>query len=519
MVGKMSYGKIGERRAAGAAAMEVYAKFKSEKAALDARITANEKWFKGRHWEQFRNRYEGSSENLPEPASAWLFNALATKHADLADSYPEPCILPREESDEADAASLSAIVPVILEQNGFEEVYSREGWNLIKNGMGCFGVFWNPSAEFGLGDISIREIDIRRLYFDLTVSDIQESSDVFYEQRTDLSKVISRYPEMAGKIAADAYGKVIIIDRYYKKTVSGCEVLHFMKLCGGEVLFATEDYPEVYPNGLYEHGKYPFIPDVLFPEAFSPAGFGYIDIAKDPQMYIDKLNQIIITNALLSGKKRFLVSDGCAVDEAELLDFGKNIVHCGSRIDESGFRELEVSPLNSQVLDMLKFKVEELKETAANRDVNQGSVNGGVVAAAAISALQEAGGKLSRDLIRGSYCTYSKIIVLVIELIRQFYDAERCFRIEGEPGKRRYLKYSNKSLKGGRRPIFDVKVSAIRGNPFSKTARDELAKSLYSLGFFKKENAAEALMALDIMTFEGKELIAEKIRTEALCDG
>ncbi len=73
-----------------------------------------------------------------------------------------------------------------------------------------------------------------------------------------------------------------------------------------------------------------------------------------------------------------------------------------------------------------------MKETSGNRDFSQGSTQSGVTAATAIAALQEAGSKLSRDMIRGTYRAYMEECYMVIELIRQFYDEPRKFRILGE---------------------------------------------------------------------------------------
>ena len=44
--------------------------------------------------------------------SAWLFNSVCSKHADLCDRMPVCTALPREAGDEADAAMLSKILQI-----------------------------------------------------------------------------------------------------------------------------------------------------------------------------------------------------------------------------------------------------------------------------------------------------------------------------------------------------------------------------------------------------------------------
>ena len=113
--------KIGRREIAEAA--ETLTKYKNGKQNLEQRIVRDELWWELRHWEDIK-----SSNRGPEPASAWLFNCILNKHADAMDNYPEPLVLPRERSDEQSAATLSSVLPVILETNEYEQTYSNAWW-------------------------------------------------------------------------------------------------------------------------------------------------------------------------------------------------------------------------------------------------------------------------------------------------------------------------------------------------------------------------------------------------------
>ena len=84
-------------------------------------------------------------------------------------------------------------------------------------------------------------------------------------------------------------------------------------------------------------------------------------------------------------------------------------------------------------------RIEELKEISGNRDMTQGGTTGGVTAASAIAALQEAGSKLSRDMLKSAYRAFSRQCYLMIELMRQFYDEQRIFRIVGPSGENQFL--------------------------------------------------------------------------------
>lgn len=510
-------------------ATEILNEYKRCKMNLERRIVENEKWWKMQHWDLIRTR----NTNDPEPASAWLFNAIANKHADAMDNYPEPAVLPRERSDEQQAQALSQILPVVLERNDFEKTYSDVWWYKLKTGTGCYGVFWNNGADGGRGDIDIRQIDILNIFWEGGIKDIQKSRNLFTVELVDSDILKSMYPQLGDGIGSNAVDishylyddsvdtskKSAVIDWYYKVRIGTREVVHYCKYVGNTVLYASQNDPYYAQRGYYDHGLYPFVFDTLFVEEGTPCGFGYIDIMKDVQLYIDKLNQIIIKNAMQAGRRRFFISDNTGINEEEFADWSREFVHVAGNIDERNMREITVSQLDSGVISLLNQKISELKEVSGNRDVSSGGTYNGVTAASAIAALQEAGNKLSRDMIKGSYRAFRAVNYMMIELIRQFYDGARCFRIIAPNGETDYVEYVNESNDGGvlsgRRPVYDVSVTSQKASPFSKTAQNELAKELFAAGIFNPANAQQALICLGMMDFDGKNEIIEKINANA----
>ena len=211
-------------------AREILKKYKSGKANLEDRIVKNEQWYKMRHWQIIGKEH---NTNDPKPSSGWLFNCIMSKHADFMDAYPEPNILPREESDKAEAKMLSSIIPVILHQNGFKQTYSDTSWYKLKNGTSCYGVFWDSNKLNGLGDISIQEIDLLNLFWEPGVKDIQKSKNVFYVDLVDHETMEGMHPQLKGKLGSDTSdikqyvhddaistdGKCLVVDWYYFKMV------------------------------------------------------------------------------------------------------------------------------------------------------------------------------------------------------------------------------------------------------------------------------------------------------------
>lgn len=537
-------------------AAEILTKYKDGKTNLERRLIEDERWYQLNHWEIMRSKQKVAAGEAPraDPTSAWLFNTIANKHADAMDNYPEPNVLPREQSDEEDAKSLSDILPVIRERNEYEKTYSDNAWEKLKHGTAAYGTFWNNDLENTLGDIDIVRLDLLNLFWEPGIEDIQKSRNFFIVNLVDNDMLQAEFPDIlregenlgsvidVAKYVYDDYvdtsEKSAVVDWYYKvRTANGRKILQYCKFVGTKLLFSSENYqdPEtgeyIYAErGFYDHGKYPVVFDTLWPEKGTPVGFGYVAICKDPQLYIDRLGGAILENAIAGATPRYFARDDAGINEDEFLNLNNKIVHySGQSLAEDKLRPIESAQLNGNYISVLQMKIDEMKETASNRDFSSGGASSGVTAAAAIAALQEAGNKQSRDTNSGSYRADVQTNYMVIELIRQFYNEERSFRItgkgnDGRPSGYEFVQYSNKGIQDQvipaavpgaepmiRRPVFDIKVSAQRRNPYNQLAQNEQAKEMYKLGAFNPEKAQESLMMLDMMEFEGIDKIRDQV--------
>lgn len=514
-------------------AMHTLQRYKRGKAMLEHRVIDNEQWYKLRHWDQVGHSLNPGD---PEPTSAWLFNSLANKHADAMDNFPEPVVLPREEGDRASAEMLSAILPVIMDEQQFEDTYDRMWWRKLKSGTGVLAVMWDKNAQNGLGDIGIRCIDLLSIYWEPGVDDIEDSRYVFVVTLMDDDLLEQAYPDLHGELGkspdvarylydddVDTSHKTAVVDMYYKLRAGTATVLHYCKIVGTHVLYSSEEDPQTAQTGFYAHGRYPFVFDTMFRVEGSPAGFGWLDVCKSPQLYIDKMGQVILKNSIMASRPRWFSREDGGVNEEEYADWSKDFVHYSGSSPSDSVMPIQVPELSTIYATVMASKIDELKETSGNRDFSQGGTASGVTAASAIAALQEAGSKLSRDMLRSSYRAFQQVCYLCIELIRQFYTEERKFRILGADGSVQFVGFSNRMIAqsahgveygvdlGVGQPIFDIKVRAQKRNAFSTLSQNEMAKEFYSAGFFEPSRADQALAALEMMDFEGKQQVQQRI--------
>ena len=517
----------------------VLERYKEGKASLENRIKENEQWWRQRHWDIMVAKDEAGNPNEIKPTSAWLFNCMMAKYSDYMESYPMPNILPRAADDEKEAKRLSEIIPVILEQANFEKTYSDEQWYKLKTGTSVYGVFWNGTKNNGLGDVDIKKIELLNLYWEPGIHDIQESSNVFLLSLVNRESINASYPELVNVSLPngtelsdyqhddpiDNSDKVLVVEWYYKKVNSaGNVILHYCKYTGDYVLYASENMEEYKEVGYYNHALYPFVFETMFPIESSICGLSYIDICKEPQKYIDRLNQVALKLALLS-KPRAIVRDDVGLNQEEFTDAENDLIHANGNLSEDNFRWSPIPEFNGALLSLMDAKINEMKDTTGNTDVSNGSgVPSGITAASAIAAMQEAAGKTSRSQIKTSWRSYKDIIYIVIELIRQFYNEPRQFRIMGEDGQMNFVDYDNSNIApqaqgvdfemdmGFRLPLFDIEVSIQKNTTYNRMEQNELAINFYNMGLFNPQMSDQALACLDIMDFDHKDKVIEKVQ-------
>ena len=407
---------------------------------------------------------------------------------------------------------------------------------------------WDPGKLCGLGDISIQRVNLLNLYWEPGVTDIQKSRFFFHTELCDRDLLQEEYPWLQLKGGdfldtkflyddrVDTENKVTVAEVYYHRRGR----LHYCKFVGDQVLFATENQLEpqldaegnvlkapMAETGLYDHGRYPYEFDPLFPIEGSPCGYGYVDVCRSPQTEIDLMKTSFVRNAQVGATPRFFSRQDGAVNEEEFLNLTKPIVHVAGNLGEDSLRQIPVRALDGVYVSLLDRTIDELRQTSGNTETSTGNISAGITAASAIAALQEASGKGSRDTLASGYRCFSRIVELCVELIRQFYDLPRKFRILGAFGAEEYISYDNSRLlpvsqgeafgqdMGLRKPVFDIRIMAQKRNSYTRVTQNELALQLYQLGFFDPARWPQARECLEMMDFEGKDVLLRRLSENA----
>ena len=536
-------------------ASEILRKYKEGKKRLEDKIIANEEFWKLRQW-----NYMNDGTKDFKPATAWLWSCIQSRYSDAMDSYPTCNFLPRQEDDKAEAKKLSAIVPIILEHNRYEDVYSDIVWYTLKHGGNIQGVFWDGSKHNGLGDIVVKRIDFINFFWEPGITDIQESQNIFNTELVSNELLEQKYPQCIGKLGKKSItlakylyddnvptdDKSVVVDWYYHTYVNGKKTLQYVKYVNDVVLYATENeiigkekvtidpqtrIPLTIPieepiakRGLYDHAMYPFVSMALYPVEGSICGYGITDIGRDTQIQIDQLNKAITDNAIESATPRFFIRNDGSLNLNEYNDKSKKFVNLECNVGEENIRPIDSKQLDSTCINFLNQKIEELKYVTSNQDVNNGQAPSGITAASAIAALQESQGKNARSSNKGFHRQFRDVCYMILELMRQFYTLPRTFRIMPQGATREeFIQYTNQGLApqqqmnmgadmGLRVPEFDIDITSEKANPYKKMEINEMALSFYNAGFFNPQMTDQALACLNMMDFNKKEEVMQKIQ-------
>ena len=534
-------------------ASEILRKYKEGKARLEQKIIANEEFWKLRQW-----NYMNDGNNDFKPATAWLWSCIQSRYSDTMDSYPTCNFQPRQSDDKAEAIKLSNIVPVILEQNRYEDTYSDIVWYTLKHGGNIQGVFWDGSKHNGLGDIVVKKIDFINFFWEPGITDIQESQNIFNTELVSNSILEQRYPGCVGKLGGsnitlakylyddkvDVSDKSVVVDWYYHTYVNGRKTLQYVKYVNDIVLYATENEivapekvtvdPEtgipltiplgkpIAETGLYDHALYPFVSMALYPVEGSICGYGITDIGRDTQLQIDQLNKAIVDNAIEGASARYFYKADGTINEKQFNDKSQKLVHVEGNLSDDFIRPIEYKRLDGIYVNYLTQKIDELKYVTSNQDVNNGVAPSGVTSASGIAALQESQGKNARSSNKTFHRQFRDVCYQIVELIRQFYDVPRTFRINPDGMEEQFVAYNNSGLKpqsqmtmgndiGLRLPEFDIEITSEKANPYKKMEINDLALSFYNAGFFNPQMTDQALACLGMMDFNKKDEVMRKI--------
>ena len=485
------------------------------------RLEHCERMYRGDHWHDV----PVTDPNEPRPVTPILQSTVENVAAELMDRCPEAVIRPETGAGERAARIVEAVVKRNHDDAAYPVEYQKLVHDLLVGGYCVQEIGYDPNMNNGLGGAFIRQAEPRSILFDPLVTDMQQGRAVFKFNIVTRTWLKEHYPDACSRVTADPImatlapsDSVLIADRqeqlllleYWWREYDAEEKryrVHMATLCGGQVL---EDSRRDKPEGYYAHGMYPFVLTPLFPRKGSALGFGLIDLFGTQQKYADKLDQIVLKNAVMASHNKLLVTDASGFDPDDLRDWSRD-VHRGESL--GGVTWFSTPPLPGYLISYIEKTRESIKEESGANESSRGNTRQGVTAASAIEALQEASNKRARMATTQLHEAFRRAVRMEIEVEREYNFFDRPVRIT-ENGRTEETVFDSGVLFEGkgktRTPVeFFISVRAEKRSPSTAATRNELLMQLVGMG------ALSAPAAVKLMDFDGREQVETAMAEQA----
>jgi hypothetical protein len=458
-----------------------------------------------------------------------LLSTLTNSVADQVDNMPEAVMTPERADLQNVADDMTDTVRFVMSRNDFETLHRRRVSDCFITGTAVTQITWDETMDGGEGNVALIRWPMEAFLWDPAAEDIQDARALIKVSWHPLSWFKARYPERARYVSGEdaEYGglgvpdaaderapndepRAMLIEYWYreydaKRRRYKVSVAH---LAGGALLASARN--------VYDHGMYPFVLDVYTPIEGLPVGNSMIQELAPMMRYVNRYAHYIDVNLQMSSKPRILARRNSGIDVKALADWESDIIE-GDQIDAEALQWLQPKPFNALALqEMLQFQTD-IKQDSGQNQFTRGETAGGVTAATAIAALQEAGGKISRLRTAALNRGYARIVEQVTWLIAQYYDDERVTLVTGKDGRQREVNMSpgwlfGKSSKNALPPApYSVQVQVNRRNPLRVQAQNELFMQAYAMA--AQNGAPFPLHVLfELLQVDGKDRIMPVLR-------
>lgn len=452
--------------------------------------------------------------------------------ADQMDNMPEALMLPETRELSAVAEDMTDIVRFVMARNSYESLHRRRVEDCFCTGTAVTQVAWDDDMDGGDGNVAIFRWPIECFLWDPAAENIQDGRAVFKVSWHPKSWYEQHYPgvseEMNGderefdglgladesqKVRPGDEDRIMLVEYWYRlyDAKKRRYTINVAYLAGGVLLEKDED--------VYNHGLYPFVLDVYTPIEGLPVGDGLIQECVPMMRYVNRYANYIDMNLRMSSKGRLLVDRNAGLDRDALVDWESDVIE-GDRIDASAIQWMQSQPFTGAVTQQMLQLQTDIKQDSGQNQFTRGETAGGVTAASAISALQEAGGKITRLRTNVLNQGYKGIVEQVMWLISQYYDKNRVLYVTG--GKegdyqQREIKADPKRLFGERKgkhmppPPYSVQIQVQRRNPLRQQAQNELFMQAYSMSAQAGQYFPLSVL-FDLLHVDGKERILPVLR-------
>ncbi|MFA5423123.1 MAG: hypothetical protein WC374_04635 [Phycisphaerae bacterium] len=422
---------------------------------------SNERVWRNRHWDEkaFKDK---TDERKARPNVPMLHSTVENIIADIMDNYPDQIIRGVNYDDDMRSVIATELVRFIFQRAKYPTIYEKKARASVKTGTGIARPYWNPELDNGMGDIDFEYLHIDNVVWDKRASDVNKGRFFAIVSWVDPDDVYDMYPDIDLNKAlpedegirevhtnntedtrlSEKEGRVrVILYMWKEKAPRMIEVVNengvkeekqmgHITFVNSAVVIGEAVRDE--HIGQYEYDRYFISMAPYLSLEGEPFGLSIIDLFQDDADIVNLIEKEFVANLQASSNIRYLVNRTAGINETELKDLSKPIVH-GNSIHDGAVRETKPVLFSSQALNYKNAKMAEVKEQSGQTDFNIGQGGSGVTSGIGIQSLQQYGAKRSRLTIRHfNEQDHKDVVKDVLKLAQAHYKTERVIRLSRE---------------------------------------------------------------------------------------
>lgn len=448
-----------------------------------------------------------NERSMTSAPSMTLNSCIDNIIADQNDNIPEAVMVPEREETNGTADEMSDVVGFVLYQANWPSVYQRIMEDSVVTGTGIAQVFWDEDMMDGEGMANVLCWHPEDFYPDPMYEDIQDGRGIFKATQTTVAWVEEHFPHAAGYVhgddirpdddirsvleAPEGDQNVTLLEFWYKRYDAAARRyrVHMAQFAGGALLYSTElgfgfgegESENEYEQGVYAHGKYPFVMFKYRDVWREPFGTGLVHDYSETQHMIDRCLKYIDDNARESSIQRHFIRRGSGINPEDIADYNNRIIEWDGADIREVLQTVQANPLNGQVYQIMQYMVDNMKQDSGQNQFSRGEGGMGVTAASAISQLVAQGGKITRWHVEQYKNAFREMIEQLVWVVSEYMDPERKLLIvggwesgmgmQGKPISLRAPKAEGDAL---RKPGYSVRVQAQKHSPIWSERFNEL---------------------------------------------
>lgn len=463
--------------------------------------------------------------------------------AKLTSSKPNWTVVPNtsEDQDVIAARAAEQIFTSIYDEKKIQNKLKKAVFWSSSCGVGFIKSVWDPSAICGYGDyeyqgdIDYLVVDPFHIFVpDLLEEELENQTYIIHAQTRSVEWVNSHFPNLkvqpdvkaVSSIMDEAYlnltaaknnepDQVLLLEMWIKPNripqfkdgayilVAGDQLAQISMVPQIEQNPETGEPIEIGPPKIeypYNHKKYPFVKIDHIPTGqFYPASV--IDDLIGPQRELNRSRSQIVENKNLMGKISYLSPKG-SIDPTRVTSEPGQVIEYNPGLGEPKAQQPPEIP--SYVIQHLEMLNQDFDDLSAQHEVSRGNAPGSVVAATAISALQEQDDSQLSTTIDSIEMGMEKLGFLTLSYVEQYWDEERLVKTVGTNAYYDVQSLKNSSVAGNK----DVRVEAGSALSVSKSARQAFITDLMN------NQHIPSMAGLEVLNFPGIEKLYETLETD-----